>query len=107
MSKPVLSVQNVKKRFCHSLKRSLWYGISDIAGDLIGGGASELRLRKDEFLAVDDVSFDVHAGESLALIGRNGAGKSTLLKMVNGLFLPDAGQITVNGRMGALIELGT
>ena len=106
MAKPLLSVQNVKKRFCRSLKRSLWYGVSDIAGDLVGRGETELRLRKDEFLAVDDVSFDVQAGESLALIGRNGAGKSTLLKMVNGLFLPDAGQITVNGRMAALIELG-
>lgn len=106
MSTPLLSVQNVKKRFCRSLKRSLWYGVSDIAGDLLGRAASELRLRTDEFLAVDDVSFEVHPGESLALIGRNGAGKSTLLKMVNGLFRPDAGQIVVNGRMAALIELG-
>ena len=106
MSQPLLSVQNVKKRFCRSLKRSLWYGLSDIAGDLMGRGETELRLRTDEFLAVDDVSFDVHPGQSLALIGRNGAGKSTLLKMVNGLFPPDAGRITVNGRMAALIELG-
>ncbi|MEQ9411646.1 MAG: ABC transporter ATP-binding protein [Fuerstiella sp.] len=106
MSTPLLSVQNVRKRFCRSLKRSLWYGVRDIAGDLMGLGGDELHLRPDEFLAVDDVSFDVHAGESLALIGRNGAGKSTLLKMVNGLFRPDAGQIVVNGRLAALIELG-
>ena len=65
-----------------------------------------MELRQDEFLAVDDVSFDVQPGESLALIGRNGAGKSTLLKMVNGLFRPDSGQIVVNGRLAALIELG-
>lgn len=106
MSTPLLSVQNVKKRFCRTLKRSLWYGVKDIAGDLIGRQEGELKLRPDEFLAVDDVSFDVHPGESLALIGRNGAGKSTLLKMINGLFRPDAGQIVVNGRMAALIELG-
>ena len=106
MSKPLLSVRNVKKRFCRNLKRSLWYGISDIAADLVGRAATDLRLRHDEFLAVDDVSFDVHPGESVALIGRNGAGKSTLLKMVNGLFLPDAGEIQVNGRLAALIELG-
>lgn len=80
--------------------------MADIAGDLLGLHEPELRLRTDEFLAVDDVSFDVHPGESLALIGRNGAGKSTLLKMINGLFRPDSGQITVNGRMAALIELG-
>ena len=106
MSTPLLSVRNVKKRFCRSLKRSLWYGVADIAGDLLGRGPRDLKLRRDEFLAVDDVSFDVHPGESVALIGRNGAGKSTLLKMINGLFRPDAGQITVNGRLAALIELG-
>lgn len=107
MSKPLLSVENVSKRFCRSLKRSLWYGVKDIAGDLIGLRPENGRqLRPDEFLAVDDVSFDVSPGESLALIGRNGAGKSTLLKMINGLFRPDTGQITVNGRLAALIELG-
>lgn len=106
MSKPLLSVRNVKKRFCRNLKRSLWYGISDIAKDLTGRPQKDLKLRRDEFLAVDDVSFDVFPGESVALIGRNGAGKSTLLKMVNGLFLPDGGEIQVNGRMAALIELG-
>ena len=80
--------------------------MKDIAGDLLGRSNDDLYLRPDEFLAVDDVSFDVHPGESVALIGRNGAGKSTLLKMVNGLFRPDAGQIKVNGRLAALIELG-
>ena len=106
MTQPLLSVQNVSKRFCRSLKKSLWYGMKDIAGDLLGRSNDDLYLRPDEFLAVDDVSFDVHPGESVALIGRNGAGKSTLLKMVNGLFRPDAGQIKVNGRLAALIELG-
>lgn len=106
MPQPILSVQNVSKKFCRSLKRSLWYGVSDIAGDLLGRGGDQLRLRPDEFKAVDNVSFDVHPGESLALIGRNGAGKSTLLKMINGLFRPDSGQIAVNGRLAALIELG-
>lgn len=106
MSTPVLSVRHVRKKFCRSLKRSLWYGVSDIAGDLIGRQAAAPELRTDEFFAVNDVSFDVQPGESLALIGRNGAGKSTLLKMVNGLFRPDAGEIRVNGRLAALIELG-
>lgn len=106
MPKPVLSVRNIQKKFCRSLKRSLWYGVSDIASDLIGRQATAPELRTDEFFAVNDVSFDVQPGESLALIGRNGAGKSTLLKMVNGLFRPDAGEIHVNGRLAALIELG-
>ena len=62
-------------------------------------------LRKDEFWAVRDVSFEVKRGECLGLIGHNGAGKSTLLKMLNSLNRPDAGRITMRGRVGALIEL--
>jgi lipopolysaccharide transport system ATP-binding protein len=63
------------------------------------------ELRKDEFWAVRDVSFEVRRGECLGLIGRNGAGKSTLLKILNNLNSPDAGCITMRGRVGALIEL--
>ena len=62
-------------------------------------------LRKDEFWAVRDVSFEVKRGECLGLIGHNGAGKSTLLKMLNSLNRPDSGRITMRGRVGALIEL--
>jgi lipopolysaccharide transport system ATP-binding protein len=54
---------------------------------------------------VRDVSFEVRRGECLGLIGHNGAGKSTLLKMLNSLNRPDAGRITMRGRVGALIEL--
>lgn len=102
----LLRVDNVKKRFCRNIKRSMWYGVQDIASDLLAIHDRPLELRKDEFLAVDDVSFEVNPGESVALIGRNGAGKSTLLKMINGLFPIDAGQISINGRVSALIELG-
>jgi len=63
------------------------------------------QLRKDEFWAVNDVSFELKRGECLGLIGHNGAGKSTLLKMLNGLIKPDHGRITMKGRIGALIEL--
>jgi len=55
---------------------------------------------------VQDVSFEVRRGECLGLIGPNGAGKSTLLKMLNGIIIPDKGHIEINGRAGALIEVG-
>jgi lipopolysaccharide transport system ATP-binding protein len=64
-------------------------------------------LRPGEFWAVRGVSFELRRGECLGLIGRNGAGKTTLLKMLNGLIKPDGGSITMRGRVGALIALGT
>ncbi|MBP6597817.1 MAG: ATP-binding cassette domain-containing protein, partial [Arenimonas sp.] len=56
---------------------------------------------------LEDVSFQVQAGESLAIIGENGAGKSTLLKLVTGVLTPSAGQVRTRGRVGALLELGS
>ena len=61
--------------------------------------------RKVEVHAVDDVSFQIKRGESVALFGRNGAGKSTILKMITGVCFPTEGNITVNGRVSALLEL--
>lgn len=55
--------------------------------------------------AIDDVSFTVEKGESVALFGRNGAGKSTLLKMITGVTYPTSGEIIVDGRVSALLEL--
>jgi len=59
-----------------------------------------------DFWALKDVSFDVKAGESLGIIGPNGSGKSTTLKLLARILRPDEGKVVVNGRVGALIELG-
>jgi lipopolysaccharide transport system ATP-binding protein len=123
----LVKVENVSKIFCRDLKKSLLYGLQDSARDLLSWGKkSEIRdqrsaspddpsscptsssrnLRHAEFLAVENVSFELRRGECLGLIGRNGAGKTTLLKMLNGLIKPDAGRIEMRGRIGALIALG-
>ncbi len=63
--------------------------------------------RERPFYALKRVSFTVERGESLAVIGSNGAGKSTLLGLVAGVSHPDEGQVTVNGQIAALLELGS
>ena len=104
---PLVSVEHVSKKFCRRLRHSLWYGLTDLAGEFIARKpAPNLQLRPAEFLALDDVSFELERGECVGLIGPNGAGKSTLLKMLNGLIRPDKGKITIRGQVGALIELG-
>src|SRR5690606_36813954 len=101
MPETLIKVENVSKKFCRDLKRSLWYGVQDITNELLGRRNGNVEtLRKYEFWAVKDVSFELKRGECLGLIGHNGVGKSSLLKMLNGLIKPDEGSITMKGRVG-------
>lgn len=106
MDETLIDAQKVSKKFCRELKRSLRYGVYDLVKELIGQRHDGFKLRKKEFWAIKEVDFKLKRGEVLGLIGPNGAGKTTLLRMLNGLIKPDAGQITVRGRVGALIQLG-
>lgn len=104
-SEVLVKVEGLSKKFCKDLKTSLWYGVKDLLSGM-GGNKNDRELRPKEFWAVKDVSFELRRGECMGLIGHNGAGKSTLLKILNGLINPDAGKVTIKGRVGALIELG-
>lgn len=64
------------------------------------------ELMFQEFLALQDISFQVHEGEAWGLIGSNGSGKSTMLKAISGILKPYKGSVTVNGSVAPLIELG-
>ncbi len=64
------------------------------------------KLKYNEFLALDDVSFDLEKGKTLGLIGKNGAGKSTTLKLISGILKPTSGNIIVRGNVVPMLELG-
>ena len=68
-------------------------------------GLSRKKKYKEHY-ALNHVSFQVHKGETVGIIGTNGSGKSTILKIITGVLSPTAGEIAVNGRISALLELG-
>jgi lipopolysaccharide transport system ATP-binding protein len=96
---PLLSLAGVGKDYAKIETRG---GRVRLVWDLLRGRASAHVFR-----ALDDVSFNLHGGASLGIIGENGAGKSTLLKTVAGVIQPTRGTVQVNGRVGALLELGS
>lgn len=97
MSDFAISVEEISKVY------KLYRGRADRLKD-----ALHLTRRQtyQEYYALNDVSFTVKKGETVGLIGTNGAGKSTLLKIITGVLTPSAGQVEVNGRVSALLELG-
>jgi ABC-type polysaccharide/polyol phosphate transport system ATPase subunit len=95
---PLIEFENVSKTFSRHAERML---LRSHLSRFFGKG------RMERFCALKNISFRVERGESVAIVGPNGAGKSTLLSMVAGLCEPDKGSIKVNGRLAALLELGS
>ncbi|MEO8304395.1 MAG: ABC transporter ATP-binding protein [Betaproteobacteria bacterium] len=96
---PLLALDAVGKDYARVDARG---GRVRLVWDLLRG-----RAAASVFTALDGVSFRLERGQSLGIIGENGAGKSTLLKVVAGVIKPTRGTVVVNGRVGALLELGS
>mgnify|MGYP000023269817 FL=1 len=106
MSEVLIKVDHLSKKFCRSLKRSMYYGVTDTLKTMAGVNYSTDTLRPSEFWSLNDISFELRKGETLGILGANGSGKSTLLRLLAGIFPPDHGKIEINGNIGALIAVG-
>ncbi len=102
----ILEMQEVSKKFTYNLASTRKYGLRDLLRSGLGIKENNTKLRKNEFWALRNISFNLKRGETVGIIGLNGSGKSTILKLINGLFMPDLGEIRIKGKVGALIELG-
>lgn len=96
VGEPTIKVEGVSKRFNLHIDRPR------SLKERVTQGAS----KSNEFWAVEDVSLDVSPGSTFGLVGHNGSGKSTLLRLIAGIYRPTAGNVTVHGRVAALLELG-
>ena len=97
-----LSFKHVSKRYRIYSDNSEGAGESAFVRKL-----RSLRKPRTDFWAVRDVTFEVERGEALGIIGHNGAGKSTILKLLSNITTPTSGEIMINGRLAALIEIGS
>ncbi len=118
MTKPALSVRGVGKRYRIGEAQARQDTLVDTVQSWLKSPLQNLRrirsLRRFDHVdddttlwALRDIDFTVQPGEIVGIVGRNGAGKSTLLKVLSRVTEPTVGDITIRGRMGALLEVGT
>lgn len=116
MSDPVIQVNQLGKKYLlrHqqtqpyiALRDVITNGAKSIVRRVLHPHRSHAKSTREEFWALQDVSFDVQPGDRVGIIGRNGAGKSTLLKLLSRITEPTTGQIRLTGRVASLLEVGT
>ncbi|MFN8436441.1 MAG: ABC transporter ATP-binding protein [Cytophagales bacterium] len=106
--KPILEIKNISKKYNIRHENAPQY---DSLRDTLTNGFKNIFKKnsqnKEVFYALNDISFEVLAGESVGIIGKNGAGKSTLLKILSQITPPSSGEIITRGRIASLLEVGT
>ena len=93
----MIEVKNVSMRF--NMTGDKINSLKEYFVQLVSG-----KIKRNEFWALSDVSFDVHKGEVVGIIGHNGAGKSTILKVISGILNPTKGEVQVHGNIVPMLE---
>jgi lipopolysaccharide transport system ATP-binding protein len=113
---PIIQVKHISKKFQLAQFRGSYIALRDILSSIFRHPLRFLKdkaknatgtKKKEDFWAVQDVSFEVQKGDVVGIIGHNGAGKSTLLKILSQITPPTTGEIRIRGRVGSLLEVGT
>lgn len=103
MQAPILQARHVAKRFHLGGQSGGYLSLRDQLQNLFRAQ----KKKPQAFWALKDISFNVYENDRLAIVGRNGAGKSTLLKIISRITPPTKGEITIQGRLASLLEVGT
>ena len=117
MNQVAIRCDGLAKQY-HIGERVTYRGLREVITDAIaspfrrvrsalGGGSNNGHQDESTIWAMQDVSFEIHRGEAVGIIGKNGAGKSTLLKILSRITEPTRGQADIWGRVGSLLEIGT
>ena len=115
MNQPVIRVENLSKQYRIGVRQASYGSLRESLSKAIQIPIKRLRRQLSgqavdgpEYIwALENVSFEVNQGEVVGIIGRNGAGKSTLLKILARITKPTRGRVTLRGRLGSLLEVGT
>ncbi len=109
--KPLIKVDSLSKLYQIGAREAPYQTFREAITQTVRAPLNAMRRsrngRDNSIWALDNVSFDVQAGEVVGIIGRNGAGKSTLLKILSRITEPTAGRVELWGRVGSLLEVGT